>query len=65
METEELPEPAWAQTRMGYTDKQALQSAIQAMHNGLLQELRMLVVEQRRTNQLLEWLGTTMTKPDA
>lgn len=35
------------------------------MHNALLSEFRLLLAEQRRTNQLIEWLGGVLAKQTA
>ena len=61
MSADELPEPEWAKLSAGFNNQAQLQ-ATTGMHNALLKELRMLLVEQRRTNQLLEWLGTVVAQ---
>lgn len=56
--TQDLPEPKWAGGGgTNFSSQQALYAAVTTMHNALLQEMRLQTVEQRRTNQLLEWLG--------
>ena len=66
MATDELPEPTWAKhAASSFTGNQAILAATLAMHNALVQELRLLVNEQRRTNQLLEWLGNRLATPSS